>query len=104
MELLYGQNCGTYSTTLQAVDPDCDYSHLLTASAPSGSGGANSLQYSESMTLEYQGLDDSEVGQCEMEMVVSQVSANGDGFVDNAGVESVMDPVTYSFVVTVEPC
>ena len=44
----------------------CDKSHLLTAATPSGAGGVNSLAYSESITLEYTGLDNNEVGLCEM--------------------------------------
>ena len=56
------------------------------------------------MKLEYQGLDNTEVGQCDMQLVISQIPANGDGWVDNFNVERSMDPVRYDFKVTVEPC
>ena len=62
----YGSNCGTYTTTIEAVDSDCDFSHLLTVSIPSVQGGNNALQYSQSIILEYEGYDNAEAGSCEM--------------------------------------
>ena len=39
-----------------------------------------------------------------MQLVISQIPANGDGWVDNFNVERSMDPMRYDFKVTVEDC
>jgi hypothetical protein len=48
MEMVYGQDCGGYTVTLQPVDPSCDKSGVLTAAAASGTGGSlNKYAYSQ---------------------------------------------------------
>ena len=56
------------------------------------------------MTLEYLGIDSSRVGQCDVDMIVSQIPANSDGFVDNLGTARYMPDNRYTFQVTIDPC
>ena len=36
-----------------------------------------------------------------MRMIISQLPANGDGFIDNFGANRFIDPITYDFLVTI---
>ena len=71
IELLYGQNCGTYSLTLEPTDPTCDLTAALTFDSSTGSGGPNALSYQQAIILE--SSDQSQVGQCSVDMVISQI-------------------------------
>ena len=86
--MLYKTNCGKYSLRLNPP-----MTGLLILSSV---GGA----YTDRITLGPASHD--QVGQYNVELIVEQLSANGDGyFLPDRGF---LQPISYKFKVTVNPC
>lgn len=94
MEVVYEQDCGSYTTTLSPSYP------FLTLESTGATAGPHSHSYHDKLTLASNDLSD--VGQYSVTMTVSQDSSNGDGF-SNPYV-GYIPSVDYTFLVTVNPC
>lgn len=99
VEFAFEQDCGSYSIEFEPVDAtSCDMTALLSVDAKSGTGGVNNHAYSQQMSLTSN--DVSDIGQCEMYMVLKS-----DGFLDKDGATTRYVPdKKYQFTATVEPC
>ena len=87
MEYLYGQDCGSYTTVLEDQG-GADLSAFMTVDARSGAGGTFNYPYSKGINVSTS--DHALVGQYNVDIVVKQDPANGDGFTDRAGIAKIM--------------
>ena len=101
MEYLYGQDCGSYTTVLED-QAGADLSAFMTVDARSGAGGRFNYPYSQGIRVSTS--DHTLVGRYNIDIVIKQDPANGDGFTDRAGNAKIMPEVRYPLVVTVNPC